>query len=375
VVAQVATCALLLISTVVVLRSEGRVASHNVGIDVRGVWELETTPPFRQRIAERLPHMAGVEAVATAEHAPLLGGMRIVLIPSGRKAKATVKDNFVSAGYFSAVRIPLRRGRVFTDEESDNEAAVAVVSERTAKRLWPGDDALAQTVAIPPPEGPDRAYMLLPRFTSARVIGVVGDVTSGINRTDDEDTGIYFPARPGTEGSLLVRMKGDTGDSRRRLDATLNGIAPSAANIVISMDDTVALLVYPFRVTSWVAGFLAGVALLLTVTGIYGVMSYLVSQRTKEIGIRVALGANAGNVMRMVLRQCAWLAGAGAAVGAGLALAIAPAFAHQLEAIQPYDWVPYAATAALVVVAALAASWGPTRKAVGVDPVRTLRCD
>jgi putative ABC transport system permease protein len=203
---------------------------------------------------------------------------------------------------------------------------------------------------------------------------VVGDVRSGIRRLDDEDTGIYFPARPGTTGALLVRMSG-SGDSKRRLDATLNGIAPSAANVVIAMEDTVQLLVYPFRATSWVAGFLAGVALLLTVTGIYGVMSYLVSQRTKEIGIRVALGANAWDVVRMVVRQSGWLAGGGAIVGAGLALAIAPVFAHQLEAIQPYDWVPYAATAAVVVAAALAASWGPARRAVCVDPVRTLRCD
>jgi hypothetical protein len=273
------------------------------------------------------------------------------------------------------VRIPVRRGRVFTAEEAQNEAAVVVVSESTARRFWPGREAIGETVAIPPPDGPDGGYMLLPHFTTARVIGVVGDVRSGIRRVDDEDTGIYLPARPGTMGSLLVRVQGNSGDARRRLDAALNGIAPSVANVEISMDDTVALLVYPFRVTSWVAGFLAGVALLLTVTGIYGVMSYLVSQRTKEIGIRVALGASSWDVVRMVVRQSGWLAGGGALVGAGLALAIAPVFAHQLEAIQPYDWVAYAATAAVVVGAAVAASYGPARKAVGVDPVRTLRCD
>jgi ABC-type antimicrobial peptide transport system permease subunit len=203
----------------------------------------------------------------------------------------------------------------------------------------------------------------------------VGDVTSGITRTSDEDTGLYFPAKPSGQGSLLVRMTNEAGDSRKRLDTAINGIAPSAANVVVSMDDTVALLVYPFRVTSWVAGFLAGVALLLTVTGISGVMSYLVSQRTKEIGIRVALGASAGDVVRMVMRQCGWLAGGGALLGAVLALAVAPVFAHQLEAIRPYDWVPYAATTAVVVAAALAASFGPARRAIGVDPVRTLRCD
>ena len=129
------------------------------------------------------------------------------------------------------------------------------------------------------------------------------------------------------------------------------------------------------RVTSWVAGFLGGVALLLTVSGIYGVMAYLVSRRTKEIGIRVALGAASWDVVRMVLGQSAWLAGVGAGVGAALALAVAPVFAHQMDVIQPYDWAPYTVTTLLVLIAASAASFAPARRAVSVDPARTLRCD
>ena len=374
VVAQVATCALLLISTAVVLRSESRIEAQPVGIDARAVWDIETTPRFLSPVAQRLPGRAGVEAVATAVHAPLLGGSRVVVVPSGSKERGTVRDNFVSAGYFSVFRIPLRRGRIFTGAEAESQAPLAVVSESTARRFWPGQDAVGQTIAIPEPLGQDPGYML-PHFPTVRVIGVVGDVRSGITRNNDEDTGIYFPFRPGLQGSVLVRMSGTAGDPRRRLAAELDGIAPSLADVVISMDDAMALRVYPFRVTSWVAGFLAGVALLLTVTGIYGVMSYLVSQRTKEIGIRVALGANGRDVVGMVLRQSGRLAAAGAAAGAGLALAIAPVFAHQLDAIRPYDWVPYAATAALVVAAALAASWGPARRALALDPMRTLRCD
>ena len=374
VVAQVATCGLLLISTAVVLRSESRLEAQPVGIDTHGVWDIETTPRYLNLVAQRLPGQSGVEAVATAVHAPLLGGSRVIVVPSGSKNRGTVHDNFVSASYFSVFQIPVRRGRVFTDAETESEAPVAVVSESTARRFWPGLDAVGQAISIPPPAGQEAGYML-PHFQTVRVIGVVGDVRSGITRNNDEDTGIYFPFHPGLEGAVLVRMYGTTGDARRRLDAVLDGIAPSLADAVVAMDDVMALRVYPFRVTSWVAGFLAGVALVLTVTGIYGVMSYLVSQRTKEIGIRVALGANARDVVRMVLRQCGWLAGAGAAVGAALALAVAPVFAHQLEAIQPYDWVPYAATATVVVAAALAASWGPARRAVAVDPVKTLRCD
>ncbi len=375
VVVQVATCALLLISTAVVLRSEGRVAAHPVGIDARGAWDIEVTQPYGQRIAQRLPGLAGVEAVASAMNAPLLGGSTMAVVPSGGKQRVAVRYNRVSTGYFSVFRIPVLRGREFTKEESDHESAVALISESVARRFWPGRDAIGETIAIPRPPAADAAYTWVPPYGTVRVVGVCGDVTSGISRRNIEDSGVYLPVRAGTTGSLVVRLKGDAGDPRRRLNAALEGVAPSAANILISMEDTLALRVYPFRVTSWVAGFLAGVALLLTLTGIYGVMSYLVTQRTKEIGIRMALGAGAFEVVAMVLRQSGWLAGAGAIVGTGAALMISPVFAHQLEAIQPYDWVPYAATVAIVVAAALAASYGPARKAVAVDPVRTLRCD
>jgi putative ABC transport system permease protein len=125
----------------------------------------------------------------------------------------------------------------------------------------------------------------------------------------------------------------------------------------------------------WVAGFLGGVALLLTVSGIYGVMSYLVSQRTREIGIRVALGAERRDIVGMVLRQSGRLAAIGAAAGVGLALMIAPIFAHQLAVIKPYDWAPYGGSVAVVLAAALAASYAPSCKAVRIDPVVTLRCD
>jgi ABC-type antimicrobial peptide transport system permease subunit len=113
----------------------------------------------------------------------------------------------------------------------------------------------------------------------------------------------------------------------------------------------------------------------MTVSGIYGVMSYLVNQRTKEIGIRVALGAAAGDVVWMVVKQSARLALIGVAVGVALALAIAPVFAHQIEALQSYDALAYGGAVLIVIVAAVAASLPPSRKAVGLDPVTALRCD
>jgi len=379
VIAQVAVSALLLASTALALRSEGRIAGRPLGLDTHAVWDVRTIARRQAKVAARLAEEPGIEAVAAAWHAPLYGLLRhIVVVPSGRSDSVRAGYNFVSAGYFSVFRIPLLRGRAFTEAESQAEAPVAVVSESTARRLWPRSDAVGQSLAIAPPAAPpDPRFSRSPRFPAASVVGVVADAMSGVIANGPEESSIYFPTHAGVEGndSVLVRMRGTPAGARQRLEAALDRIAPSLADFVNPMDEVLALQVYPFRVTSWIAGFLAGVALLLTVSGIYGVMSYLVGQRTKEIGIRVALGAGAWELVGMVVRQSACLAGIGAVLGTGAALALAPLIAHEIDGIQPYDWVPYAATAALVLLAAAAASFAPARRAVGIDPIQTLRCD
>jgi ABC-type antimicrobial peptide transport system permease subunit len=170
-------------------------------------------------------------------------------------------------------------------------------------------------------------------------------------------------------------MKLPRAEALRALQTALDDVGPSIADMLNPMEDVAAVQVYPFRVTFWVAGFLGGVALLMTVSGIYGVMSYVVSQRTKEIGIRVALGAGQPEIVRMILRQSARLAGYGAAGGVAVALALAPLVANQLDAIRPYEWLPYAGGVVAVLGAALAASLAPSRRAVRIDPIVTLRCD
>ncbi|MDR3701486.1 MAG: ABC transporter permease [Candidatus Sulfopaludibacter sp.] len=379
VVAQVAVCALLLICTAIVLRSQARVTAQTTGLDIHAVWDVRAISRYQAQVATRLAAEPGVEAIAAAWRAPLYGSSRgIAVIPNNRSDSVVVSYNLVSSGYFSVFRIPVLRGRAFSDAESEAEAPVVIVSESAARLLWPNEDAIGQSLGVPAPATtPDRIFARFPRFASARVVGLVGDTLSGLLEHSDFKSCIYFPTHAGIPGndSILVRMSGPQGATRRRIETAMDQIAPGLADFINPMDDVLALQIYPFRVTGWVAGFLAGVALLMTVSGIYGVMSYLVSQRRKEIGIRVALGASAWQVVRMVVRQSAWLATIGAALGAGLALAISPVFAHQLEAIQPYDWAPYVATALVVLIAAIAASYAPARRAVTIDPVRTLRCD
>jgi ABC-type antimicrobial peptide transport system permease subunit len=194
---------------------------------------------------------------------------------------------------------------------------------------------------------------------------------------DREGPMVYFPtnAQATHNDSILVRISGNPREARQRIVATLDGIAPSVYDMLNPMDDVLAMQIYPFQVVFWISAFLGGLALVMTVSGIYGVMSYLVNQRTKEIGIRLALGAAAGDVVRMIVKQSARLALIGVALGIAFALCIAPVFAHQLDAIHPYDGIAYGGAMLVVMTAAVAASFAPTRQAVRVDPVTALRCD
>jgi predicted permease len=375
VVAQVAVCALLLISSAIVLRSERRMSGLERGLNTTGVWDIRTMTRYQARAAARLREAPGVAAVATCWRAPLYDGSlrRLSVTPSGSAQPAVSGYNFVSGKFFDVFGIPLVRGRAFSEAEGDAESPVAVVSESTAQRFWPGRDAIGQTMAIPQPVEQNSTYHRWPGYSAATVIGVVRDIKTG----GGDDTCIYFPTnfRSGRNDSILVRLKGAPPDSRRRIEQALDQIAPSLSDFINPMDDIQALQVYPFRVTSWVAGFLAGAALLLTITGIYGVMSYVVSQRTREIGIRVALGAGGPAILWLVLRQSGKLAAIGAGLGVALALMVAPVFASQIGAIQPYEPGPYLATVAVVFAAAMAAAYAPSRRVLRIDPVVTLRCD
>ena len=254
------------------------------------------------------------------------------------------------------------------------------MSESAARRLWPGRDAVGQTLSIPAVEHTDAYLDRTPAFTEARVIGIARDVLSGYLTTAAgraRAAMVYFPtnARAQNNDSLLVRVSAQGFAARRQITTALDGIAPSVYDMLNPMDDVLAMQSYPFEVTFWVAAFLGGLALVMTVSGIYGVMAYLVNQRTKETGIRVALGAGTGDVVGMVVKQSARLTLIGIFAGVVMALLIAPVFAHQIDALRPYDFVAYGGAVVVVIATAAAASTAPARQAVRIDPATALRCD
>jgi predicted permease len=372
VVVQVTVCSLLLISAAISLRSERRMASQEVGFDPRGGFSVQVIDKLRVPVAERLraePRIASVSAFREF-------ALPAEVVGSGRPLRTQYW--MVSPEYFGILRIPLVRGRNFSDAEAKAEAAVAVVSETAARRLWPGEDAVGRTVMVPkrglaPGEAPGP--------WSAVVIGVARDAILGWdNQGQPQRDFLFFPTHAGSKAfnvSLLVGMKGMIGiePARRVIESAVDAVSPGATDWILSQEEALAQRLAPFRALIAITGFLGGLALLMTLSGIYGVLSYLVGQRRREFGIRIALGAEGKDVGRMVFRQSLKLAACGAALGALLAWGLARVIAHEIQPIDALDWRGYAGGIVVVIAAALAASWVPARRAVRVDPAVTLRCD
>jgi putative ABC transport system permease protein len=375
VAAQATICCLLLTYAVVMMRSVQRTAAVDIGMRTQGVFNVQTS---YKAAPERLASQPGIEGVAGAWRSPIIDSLRpIAVAPAGGHNEFVAGYNFVSPEYFSLMRIPLLQGRAYTPEEARSGAAVVVISQATAKRFWPGQPALGETLLIPPKRPNDANSDRRPVFHSAQVIGITRDVASGFVGNGVDATCLYFPTTRSAfgNGALMVAARGDKDAGKRLIETALNSLGPDAADQINPMDEVLATMIYPFRVAFWISGFLAGLALLLTVSGIYGVMSFLVSQRSKEIGIRMALGANSGTVVRMVMTQSMRMAGIGAAVGAAIALMAAPVFANELETLQPYDPMAFGLGAAVVIGASLGAALAPSRRAARIDPVVALRCD
>jgi hypothetical protein len=248
------------------------------------------------------------------------------------------------------------------------------VSQATADKIWPNQDGLGKSIAL------DRTGFASgdgPRFDQAVVIGIAKDVTTGSIVKGRDATMVYFPTSANAKRVLtfLIRGKGTVAAATRQLETALEATVPDRPVIAISLDDIFATQVYPFWAAAWIAVMLGGLALLLTLSGMYGVMSYLVNQRRKEIGIRIALGATPGVVVRLVLGQSLRFAIWGLAVGLSLAFGGALLLRHLLTVINAFDLVAYGAGAAVVAMAALAAAFFPSNRAARINPLETLRAD
>jgi putative ABC transport system permease protein len=279
----------------------------------------------------------------------------------------------VAPGFFAMVGIPLLRGREFTKEETRDGAQVAVVSEATAHRLWPGADPIGKMVRLKW-KGESEAAPF-------EVIGVARDVQN--MRLGEIPSGfayvpLVFHQQQWEEFNLLARTSGPAEQVKSLVWATARQIEPTVRLKLFTPEEEVAGGRSGPKYTrdaSRMAAALGLLALLLAAIGVYGLMTYSVSQRTREIGIRMALGANRRDVLRLVTRQGLRLIGIGAALGIAGGAAVSRLLTSLLFGLSPLDPVAYLSVASLLVAVALLAIYLPARRAATVDPLVALRSE
>lgn len=373
VVVQVMVSVILLVTAGVLLSGSRRTDSLDPGVRTADVVQVELLPKFRDRGLAALREDPHVLALASSATTVLDGAFgRLMVSPSGRPA-VQAHYNIVSPTWFALLGMPLERGRGFTEDEAISRAPVAVVSRSAAAALWPGKDPLGELVSIPPS---DRAFASLVPYRSARVIGVTRDITPGSIAVDPRTPVVYYPQPLAANVTpFIVRVGGDPTVARNSIEQTIAHVDSGAVVEIHGLAASLALQSYPFRAMYWIATAVGAIALVLTIIGVYGVMSYVVAQRQREFGVRLALGASALNLVAMVLRQTVRLASTGLALGIVCSLGVSVLFARAVFNVNPFDARGYAGGVAVVGIACLVAAYVPSRRAATADPMDALRSE
>jgi predicted permease len=349
-----------------------QVASFDVGLNGDKYSSEDRMRQFYRETRERLSKLPGVRAVAASSVIPLRGGgAEQWIIPEGQPIdwSNTVNAHTVeiTPGYFETMGMTLLQGRDFTDYDTANGLRVCIINETTARDFFPGADPIGKRLKL----GNVGEYN--PWLT---VVGVVRDV-----RFEALEIGVrpqvYRPVEQNTRNMMTFVVRAEGRESlERTLRAELKSLDPAMplANFR-SLESLMAAALARPRFSAFLLSLFALTALLLTVVGLYGVVAYAVSQRTHEIGIRIALGASGRDVLALVIRQGMLSVIVGLAVGLLCALGLTRALATQLYEVEPVDLPTFACVSVILLLAALAACWLPARRAARVDPVIALRHD
>ena len=382
---QVFASALLLICAAIFLRSALASSHFNPGLRIADTVLIDIdNEPKRAALIQALGGDPTITAYA-AVRPQLLAPLRVALADTGA-GKTSVAFKAVSSAYFDVLGIPIVRGRAFTEVERDHDPVV-IVSESVARALWPNGSGVGESFRLEPdvtvkPGGgtnPDAAVdQALSQPRTVTVVGVARDVP-GFRLTDVKEGGVYLPTTlDAPRTSVVARVQGPPNLARETLLDHLTKVDPYMGNIV-TMRTVARLETFFLQIAFWVSLILGGLALLLTGSGLFSVLSYLVAQRTREIGVRMALGASSRHVTRLMLAQTTRPVMYGLMAGAGLAAALAaaviatPVGAHIAEIVHVNDPVAYASSLLVIIAACLLAAWIPAARAARVDPMRTLR--
>jgi putative ABC transport system permease protein len=383
VVSQVALAVTLLIGAGLLGQTFVRLVKHEPGFTTENLIAASVFPPMDkyksrqqvislyEQIAADIKAMPGVQSVGYVSAGPQFGGFESMdVLPEGETAlragdyPQAVYFN-ASQNYFAAMGIPLQRGRDFSTSDNASAPQVAIINQTMAQRFWPNQSALGKRL------------ILVRQKSALEIVGIVGDIERyGLGENVQPE--IYFPysQQPRWATYFVVRTEIPAGTFREAFQIRLAAIDPEIQLArTSSMDDLIASSLKRPRFNLLLLAIFAATALLLAAVGIYGVMSYLVEQQTREIGIRAALGAKRSHIFKLVVGRGAWLAFIGIVLGLAAAFGLTRFLAGLLYGVTALDPMTFIGISILLLVVAVFACYVPARRATKVDPLVALRCE
>ena len=390
VVSEIASCVVLLAGAGLLIRSFARLESVNPGFRPDHVLTMQIALPetrysgqkialFYQQLVERLHSLAGVQYAGIARNLPLSGSdASLNFVIENRPVESSAEQSrakyrAASADYFAALGIPLVRGRYFDRTDGEKTPGVVIVNNTMARRFWPGDDPVGKRMKA----GFDGSQW-------CTIVGIVGDVKhTGLDAETNAEMYYHYRQIPPelmgfVEGTmtLVLRTQAEPNSMAAAVRGEVQKLdADLAVFNVKSMQDLLGGSLAQPRFRTLLLGVFAGVALILAATGLYGVIAYAVTQRTNELGVRMALGAQKSDVLKLVVGEGAQLAAMGIGIGLVVALPLMRIISRLLFGVNAADPVTFGATALVILLVTLAASYLPALRAIRVDPVVALRSE
>jgi putative ABC transport system permease protein len=381
---EIAVSIVLLIGAGLMVKSFARLREVKLGFNPERTLTLDLSLPranypgpdqlktFYREALDRIRALPGVRSAGFANAAPLSGGgVRIYgdfsIESQPAPDRLWASKVAVSSDYFRALGIPLLKGRYFTETDDNRSPGAAIISERLARLLWPNDDPLGKRITLG--IGPT---------SWSEIVGVVGDVRQDDLRAEPP-SGLYVSYQQVSEAFFLeamtfvVRTVEEPKTLGVTLRKTIQSVDPALPVGIHSMNELVSLKVAHPRFNTWLLGSFSVIALVLALVGIYGVVSYGVTQRTQEIGIRLALGAQGQEVVKMVVRQGMRSVLIGVVCGASVAIALTRFLTAYLFSVTPTDPITFASVVLIFTSVAVAACLVPAFRAARVDPIEALR--
>ncbi|HXF27930.1 MAG TPA: ABC transporter permease [Bryobacteraceae bacterium] len=380
VIGEVSLALVLLVGAGLFLKSLSRLQQVSTGFQTKGVMTAALALPasqykeapqqaqfFREAIG-KISNLPGVSSAGVITCLPFSGCNSTASFSiEGRTPRPGDPGpwgavRYVTAGYFPAMRIPLRQGRYFTDADRQGSEPVALIDENLARQYWPNETPIGKKIG----RGP----------AWSRIVGVVAHVKQ-YGLVGDSGQGVYyfpFYQQPRNFGFLAMRTAADPGSLASAIQRAVREVDPNQpVHDLKTMDERLASSLGPRRFAVTLLGLFAGIALLMAAIGLYGVISYGVSQRTQEIGIRMALGARRGQVLKLIVGQGLRLAGMGVGIGLVASFLLTRLIASQLVGVSAFDPLTFTEMAVFMALVALLAAYLPARRAAKVDPMEALR--